>query len=194
MTDILFIHGFASSGAYKMADMLRQLLHPDHLLAPDLPLPAAEALSLLQDIIQQYRPGLVVGLSWGGFLAQKLYGQRKVLVNPDLHVSRFLRMHLGDNAYLSPRRDGQTRFTVTEDICREYEILEKTQYQRIDKDEQLRTLGCFADRDELVRCADEFAAYYPGRLFSYPGGHLPSYRQMKQDIVPAIRKFLEECS
>ena len=103
---ILFLHGLASSGAYKMADMLRQLMKPCEVLAPDLPIEADAALALARELCTSERPDLVVGLSWGGFLAQKLRGQRKALVNPDLHVSRLLRTKTGTVDYLSPRRDG----------------------------------------------------------------------------------------
>lgn len=192
MTRILFLHGLASSGAYKMAGMLRQLMKPCEVLAPDLPIEPGAALDLIRSLCAAQSPDLIVGLSWGGFLAQKLRGQRKALVNPDLHVSRLLRSKIGPVDYLSPRQDGARQFLVTEGICDAYEALERTQCDGLDETERARTLGLFADGDELVHCGPEFASYYPGRAVTYTGGHLPTYPEMKGQIVPALREFLQE--
>ena len=103
---VLFIHGLASSGAYKMASSLRILLKGSEVIAPDVPIEPGEALNLLEGICRDERPDLIVGLSLGGFWAQKLRGYRKILVNPDFHISRLLRTMIGEREYLSPRRDG----------------------------------------------------------------------------------------
>ena len=189
---MLFVHGLASSGAYKMADMLRQLLKPCEVLAPDFPIGADEALDMLERICLEWNPDLIVGLSWGGFLTQKLRGHRKVLVNPDFHISRLMRQKTGTVEYLSPRRDGALSFEITEEDCRAYEALEAVQFDGLDAVERSLTLGLFAESDELVRCGDEFAGHYPGMAVSYPGGHLPTYPEMKLHIVPAIRGFLQD--
>lgn len=188
---ILFIHGLASSGAYKMADMLRQLMKPCEVLAPDLPIGAGEALGILERICREWDPDLVIGLSWGGFLAQKLRGRRKALVNPDFHISRLMRLKTGTVEYLSPRRDGAVSFEITEEDCCAYETLEAVQFDGLDAAERSLTLGLFAESDNLVHCVEEFAEHYPGMVVSYPGGHLPTYPGMKFHIVPAIRAFLQ---
>ena len=244
---ILFIHGLASSGAYKMATMLRQLVrplpgtgqedrygkeyetgnldryrdedwtgqkerycaddgsgtenrhgvedgavlnrHPD-VIAPDFPVDPDEMGPMLEAICTDENPDLVVGLSLGGFWAQKLKGRRKVLVNPSFHISGLLETMVGEVSYLSPRQDGAKTFTVTEEIVRRYKELEYSQFLDITPEEAAITLGLFADRDERVRCSEEFAAAYPGRAVSYPGSHLPTYPEMKFHIVPAIERFL----
>ena len=68
---ILFIHGLASSGAYKLADMLRINLKAD-VKAPDVPIDPDEALELLCSLCKAEQPDLVVGLSWGGFLVHRI--------------------------------------------------------------------------------------------------------------------------
>lgn len=188
---VLFLHGLASSGAYKMADMLHQLLGHCELVAPDLPIEPEAALSLIRELVGTERPDLTVGLSWGGFLGAQLRGVRKALVNPDFHVSRLLRSKIGPVDYLSPRRDGATRFFVSEALCQKYEALEIKLFEDITPEERALTLGLFADGDELVHCGDEFALHYPGRDVRYPGTHLPNYPQMKYQIVPALRSFLQ---
>ena len=117
---ILFIHGLASSGVYKMASSLRILLKGSEVIAPDVPIDPSEAMAMLEGICSDESPNLIVGLSLGGFWAQKLRGYRKLVVNPDFHPSRLLRTKTGVMEYLSPRRDGTTSFEITEDICKGY--------------------------------------------------------------------------
>ena len=183
---VLFIHGLASSGAYKMASSLRILLKGSEVIAPDVPIEPGEALALLEGICRDECPDLIVGLSLGGFWAQKLRGYRKILVNPDFHISRLLRTMTGEREYLSPRRDGALTFTVTEALCDEYARLESVEFDGLASEEVALTTGMFADRDEMVNCKDEFEAYYPGRSRSYPGTHLPNYPEIKKYILPVI--------
>ena len=183
---VLFIHGLASSGAYKMASSLRILLKGSEVIAPDVPIEPGESLILLEGICWDERPDLIVGLSLGGFWAQKLRGYRKILVNPDFHISRLLRTMTGEREYLSPRRDGALTFTVTDALCDEYARLESVEFDGLASEEVALTTGMFADRDEMVNCKDEFEAYYPGRSRSYPGTHLPNYPEIKKYILPVI--------
>jgi len=190
MRKILFIHGLASSGQYKMADMLRMLLKPCEVIAPDLPTDPHEAMSLLEGICEEQDPDLIVGMSMGGFLAQKLRGRKKVLINPDFHIARLMGTMIGEVTYLSPRKDGATSFFITEEVCRHFREMENGQFDNLTGQEKNMTLGFFADKDEMVRCGDEFEQHYPGRGISYPGGHLPTYPQMKQWIIPVIKQWL----
>ncbi|MBO5635005.1 MAG: hypothetical protein J5907_06275 [Bacteroidales bacterium] len=183
---ILFIHGLASSGAYKMASSLRILLKGSEVIAPDVPIEPAEALTMLKEICSEEKPDLIVGLSLGGFWAQKLRGFRKFLVNPDLHPSKLLRSKIGVMEYLSPRQDGATSFEITEDICRGYEALEQNEFEGLVTDEIALTTGFFADHDEMVDCFEEFISHYPGRGHRYPGTHLPNYPQIKEYFLPVI--------
>ncbi|MBQ8062187.1 MAG: hypothetical protein IJ205_09670 [Bacteroidales bacterium] len=183
---ILFIHGLASSGAYKMASSLRILLKGSEVIAPDVPIEPSEALSLLEGICSDESPDLVVGLSLGGFWAQKFRGMKKILVNPDLHPSKLLRSKIGVMEYLSPRLDGALSFEITEEICRGYEALERVQFDGVSAREISLTTGVFADHDELVDCSAEFEERYPGRSHGYPGTHLPNYPQIKEYILPVI--------
>ena len=183
---VLFIHGLASSGAYKTANTLRTLLRPCVVIAPDVPIEPGAALSMLQDICRTECPDLVVGLSLGGFWALQLRGFRKILINPDLHPSRLLRTKIGEMKYLSPRRDGALSFEITEQICEGYEALETVEFEGLDADEIALTDGLFASDDEMVRCGPEFAERYPGRAHPYPGTHLPTFPQIRQYLLPLV--------
>lgn len=188
---VLFIHGLASSGAYKMSSSLRILLRPCEVTAPDVPIDPDEALSMLRGLCFSLNPDLVVGLSLGGFWAQKLRGYRKILVNPDFHPSRLLRTMTGEREYLSPRADGAKTFVITEDICGRYEALERTEFDSLGPEETALTAGLFARDDELVRCGGEFGLHYPGRAYSCPGGHLPTFPVLKKYLLPIAEELAE---
>ena len=166
-----------------MATMLGQLLRPAEVIAPDLPLNPNEAIGLLQGIVDSSHPDIVVGHSLGGFLVLHLKGVKRVAVNPDLHPSILLRFKKGTMNYLSPRADGATEFTISEGVCRLYEKAEALTAEG-------EFLGLFADEDELVRCGPEFERLYPGKAKKYPGGHLPTFPDMKNHIVAAIKDLL----
>ena len=182
---VLFVHGLASSGAYKLAEMLRINLKAE-VVAPDVPIDPDEALELLWGLCVTEQPDLVVGLSWGGFLTLQLQGIRRAVINPDLHVSRFMRTMVGEAEYLSPRRDGAKTFIITDELCDRYEALENSPYDGTES-----ILGLFADHDELVHCGAEFAARFPGCAKQYPGKHLPTFPEVKKFIAPALLAYVE---
>ena len=183
---ILFIHGLASSGAYKTADTLRGVLRPCEVIAPDVPIDPDEAYEMLTGICHEEKPDLIVGLSLGGFWAQKLRGYRKILINPEFHVSRFMRPLVGEMKYLSPRRDGAESFFITDEICDRYEVYESTEFDALTDEEIALTKGMFAIEDELVHCYEEFELHYPDRGIRYHGKHLPTYPEIKNNLVPLV--------
>ena len=189
---ILFIHGLASSGAYKMASTLRILIKGSEVISPDVPIEPDEALDLLEGICRDEDPDLVVGLSLGGFWAQKLRGRRKILINPDFHISALLESMIGEVKYLSPRADGAEYFSITQGICDGYRKLEEGQFKDVGPEESALTTGIFADRDEMVDCRPEFELHYPGRSHVYPGTHLPDYPHTKRYILPVILNEIPE--
>ena len=93
----------------------------------------------------------------------------------------------GEVKYLSPRKDGALSFTITPELCDRYAEIEKTQFDGIDEAEIALTDGMFADHDELVDCRDEFEAHYPGKSKRYPGGHLPTFPQLKTHLMEYFR-------
>lgn len=183
---ILFIHGLASSGAYKTADTLRILLRPCEVIAPDVPPEPYSAQDMLRRICDEEHPDVIVGLSLGGFWAQMLRGYRRFLINPEFHPYRLMRTMKGECRYLSPRRDGATSFMITEEMCKGYEAIASSQFDGISQDDVTLVTGLFADHDELVHCKPEFDSWYPGRSVSYPGEHLPTYPQIKTWLVPLM--------
>lgn len=188
---ILFIHGLASSGKFKMADQLRILVKGAEVMSPDVPFDPSEALPFLRRLCDEFRPDIIVGHSLGGFLAQKLRGWRKALVNAPFHSAEYLRTMIGEKRWLSPREDGSLTFRITDETCDRYLALEKTEFDGLSQEEKDLTIAFFAKDDEVVRHGDEFEKQYGKPGISYPGGHIPVYPEMKKYIVPEIIRFLE---
>ena len=186
---VLFIHGLASSGAYKTATSLHHLLKPCEVIAPDVPIEPEEALQMLHGICDKEHPDLIVGLSLGGFWAQKMRGYRKILINPDFHVSRLLATMTGEVQYLSPRRNGERSFFITPAICEGYRRLEEVEFDNLYGEEISITRGMFADGDELVHCGEEFELHYPGQGVTYPGKHLPTHPELKDHLLPIVEEM-----
>ena len=84
---ILYVHGFASSGASGTVGRMRLLLPQATVIAPDLPVDAQEAIQLLKDLCAREKPDLIVGTSMGGMLAEQLSGFDRICVNPALHLA-----------------------------------------------------------------------------------------------------------
>lgn len=187
---ILFIHGLASSGAFKTADTLRNLMRPCEVISPDVPTDPCEAMALLKKICDEENPDLVVGHSMGGFLAQKLRGRKKILINPDFHIHLLMRTMVGEVDFLSPRRDGSKSFMITPQMCEGFEALEKGQFEDIDENERAITRAMFADKDEMVDCYDEYQSIY-GNGIRYPGTHLPTFPEIKTWLLPLAKELID---
>ena len=77
---IMYLHGFASSGASGTVDLLRKAFwHPERgeevaVVAPDIPVDPVEAVPFIKALVNRVRPTLVVGTSKGAMYAQQLHG------------------------------------------------------------------------------------------------------------------------
>lgn len=100
---ILYLHGFRSSPqSWKIQELHKAMQargQDDQLLAPALPVAPAEAMALLESILQKASgPVALVGSSLGGFYATWLaekYDLRAVLINPAVAAQGVLKHLLG---------------------------------------------------------------------------------------------------
>lgn len=100
---LLYIHGFNSSSLSGKAQELKRWLQAQgrahEWLCPDLPHRPAEAIVLLQQLIQDSPiPPKLLGSSLGGFYATYLvaqFGLKAVLINPAVHAGTLLRPAVG---------------------------------------------------------------------------------------------------
>lgn len=188
--NILYVHGFRSTGNSSTANNLRELLPLCKVVSPDLPVNAEEAVALLREICTEEKIDVVVGTSMGGMLAQKLRGMPKVLVNPSFFVSETFKKNMGTVSYFKEREDGATEFEITPEIVESYAKIEKRQFSRLTPKEIAITVGAFGNDDKTVNCKDEFLEYY--EIIKYfAGGHRLDKDALKDRIITAIAQLYQ---
>lgn len=97
---ILNIHGFASTGAGKKATLLRGWFPEADVVSPSLSHDPTEAMRLLEGIVRERSPRMIVGTSLGGFYGFLLASRCNipvVLINPSIEPWETLKRALGKN-------------------------------------------------------------------------------------------------
>ena len=183
--NILYVHGFRSTGNSSTARNLRELLPHCKVVSPDLPVNAEEAVAMLREICETEKIDVVVGTSMGGMLAQKLRGMPKVLVNPSFFVSETFKKNMGTVTYFKEREDGATEFEITPEIVESYAKIEKRQFSRLSPKEIAITVGAFGNEDKTVNCKDDYQEHYENLIY-FAGGHRLDKDALKDRIIPAI--------
>ena len=182
---ILYIHGFASSGASGTVGRLRLLLPEAEVVAPDVPVDPFEARDFLLDLCRKEAPDLIVGTSMGAMYAEQLGGFDRICVNPALHLADTLLKNngLGKQEFHNPRRDGQTSFLVTKALLEAYREVSRGRFSRVEPE---RVYGLFGIHDTLVDCFDEFSAHYP-RSIRFDGAHNLNDHAILNALLPVIQ-------
>ncbi|MCH5345603.1 MAG: hypothetical protein J1E63_00755 [Muribaculaceae bacterium] len=189
--NVLYVHGFASSGNSGTAATIQKYLPNCRVIAPDLPIDPNEALMLLRKIIAEQKVDVVVGTSMGGMFAQKLRGIPKVLVNPSFHVSESMKNKIGVVPFFKKRQDGASEFEVTPQLCDAYKAIETPQFDNIDEHEKSITYGLFGTEDDVINCEEEYSRYYPKKMIFF-GGHRLSEKVIHDYVIEAILILLQD--
>ncbi len=182
---ILYVHGFASSGASGTVGRMRLLLPQATVIAPDLPVDPHEALQLLKDLCAREQPDLVVGTSMGGMYTEQLAGFDRICVNPALHLADTILKNngLGKQEFHNVRQDGQTSFMVTKALLEDYRAVSDNRFSVVEPD---RVYGLFGTRDTMVNCFDEFAAHYPQSIH-FDGEHQLNDHTFLWTLLPVMQ-------
>jgi predicted esterase YcpF (UPF0227 family) len=182
---ILYVHGFASSGASGTVGRLRLLLPQATVIAPDLPVDPHEAIALLKDICARENPDLIVGTSMGAMLTEQLAGHDRICVNPALHLADTILKNngLGKQEFHNVRQDGQTSFMVTKALLEDYRAVSDNRFSVVEPD---RVYGLFGTRDTMVNCFDEFAAHYPQSIH-FDGEHQLNDHTFLWTLLPVMQ-------
>ena len=183
---VLYIHGLSSSGSSNTPQLLRKYMPEAEVISPDLPTDIADAVAFLQSLVARESVDVVVGTSMGGMLAQKLRGYRKILVNPAFHLSQSMRSKIGVNQFFSPRKDGATEYTITEQMCQRSYQIEQSQFDGLSQSEIDNTAALFGMHDDVVDCRLEYLEHY-NNIHYFNGGHRLDEQTIAQTLVPMIR-------
>ena len=182
---ILYVHGFASSGASGTVGRLRLLLPQATVIAPDLPVDPHEAIALLKDLCARENPDLIVGTSMGGMYTEQLTGYDRICVNPALHLADTILKNngLGKQEFHNVRQDGQTSFMVTKALLEDYRAVSDNRFSVVEPD---LVYGLFGTRDTMVNCFDEFAAHYPQSIH-FDGEHQLNDHTFLWTLLPVMQ-------
>ena len=185
---VMYVHGFGSSGQSGTVSRIREVLPKATVIAPDLPLRPAEALSLLHDTCEREHPDLIIGTSMGGMYAEMLTGYDRILVNPALQMGDTMKEHgmIGAQHFSNPRQDGVQDFIVTKALVKEYKDMTEQCFSSVTPDEQSRVWGLFGDEDTTVDTYDLFHEHYPTAI-RFHGEHRMNDRSFMHSVVPVIR-------
>ena len=185
---VMYVHGFGSSGQSGTVSRIREVLPKATVIAPDLPLRPAEALSLLHETCGREHPDLIIGTSMGGMYAEMLTGYDRILVNPALQMGDTMKEHgmIGAQHFSNPRQDGVQDFIVTKALVKEYKDTTEQCFSSVTPDEQSRVWGLFGDEDTTVDTYDLFHEHYPTAI-RFHGEHRMNDRSFMHSVVPVIR-------
>ncbi|MBO7721120.1 MAG: hypothetical protein J6T01_01795 [Kiritimatiellae bacterium] len=195
MKKILYLHGFASSGASGTVELLRREFWERRradkaaVLAPDLPVDPAVALPMLKDLSARERPDLVIGTSMGAMYAQQLRGFPRVCVNPAFRMSSLYSvLSVGRHKWLNRRRDGAVDFQITKEIVGHFREMEEHQFDGLTDEDRPLCHGLFGDADETLDGSGRamFERLYPGQAHVYPGGHRMNADVVNGTLIPFI--------
>lgn len=185
--DVLYIHGFASSGQSGTVSSLRALLPDARVTAPDLPVHPAEAMALLRDTCATMRPALIIGTSMGGMYAEMLYGYDRIVVNPAFGIAKDLRQRgLGRVDFQSPRDDGMQSFLLTKRLLEEFAEVSSGCLGERSVGDQEHVWGLFGTDDPIVHTHDLFAGSYRNAVW-FHGEHRLNDHTLLHAVLPIIR-------
>ena len=192
MNAIVYLHGYGSSGQSGTVAYLRKRMPEYFILAPDIPVSPREALPFLREYCEENRADLIIGTSMGGMYAMQMSDYPRICVNPALHMSQQKDiLQVGTFERFQPTADGQTHFTITEEIIEHFKEMEQHLFDGITSENQSLCRGFFADGDTLVNCKAEFAQHFT-HVEDFHGEHRMNDQVIRDVIIPAAKRILTE--
>lgn len=191
--NILYLHGFASSGNSGTAKVIQDCLPQCNVISPDLPINAVEALEVVQKTSMDNRIDIVIGTSMGGLLALFANCNNIIVVNPSFHVSQMMNQLLGENEsvtvpFFNKREDGKAEFELTCNIANDYYYLE-TNIQSHSRLNSANILGLFGTEYDAVDCKEEFLKISPN-IRHFKGGNRLNREAIEEVVVPSILQMV----
>lgn len=192
--NILYLHGFASSGNSGTAKEIQACLPKCRVFCPDLPIEPGDALRMIREIRSKESIDMVIGTSMGGLLTLFSDVGKIIMVNPSLHVSKMMQRRLGGAErvvipYFKAREDGSAEFTLTAKIAESYRNLESNAFKQSRLSIMTNILGIFGTDDDVVDCKDEFLEHFSDIRY-FNGGHRLNQTAVVEVVVPAILQMV----
>jgi hypothetical protein len=106
MNNIIYLHGFGSSGESNKGKLLKSVYH-DRVLTPDLLCKPEEDIKKIKNLIENSKNPILVGSSYGGLYADyfnKIFELKALYINPLTDVTK-LKNFIGDHKYYNSNRE-----------------------------------------------------------------------------------------
>lgn len=194
MKTILYLHGFAGSGASGTATSLRNALYENgvQVIAPDIPVMPNEAMIFLRQQVESLQPDLIVATSMGAMYAEQLRGYMRILVNPSFCMARLLTFGgMGRKPFRNTRADGAKDFKVDKEMIAQFREVEKHSFEGITPDDRDLVYGLFGEHDKRVNCQPQFKkAYGTAHFATFDGEHYLNDAVLKHTVLPLIKQLL----
>ena len=194
MKTILYLHGFAGSGASGTATYLRNALYEQgvQVVAPDIPVSPVEAIAFLRRQADELQPDLIVATSMGAMYAEQLRGHLRILVNPSFCMARLLTFGgMGRKPFRNQRQDGAKDFKVDKELISQFREVEKNSFRGITDADRELVYGLFGLHDKRVNCQSDYKKAYGAAHFStFDGEHYLNDTIAKRDVLPLVRALL----
>lgn len=177
---ILYIHGFGSTGNSQTVQGLQKILGNEAtILAPQFSNDLSTVAQIEQNIAEakkyknEFHPNVVIGSSFGGFIATFLNGSPRILINPCLRPSECLHN-------FSPNMS-------KEDI----ELLKALETSHhIDGEMRYEMYGLFGLQDELFSYLNLFKKQYgESKTYTMPCGHRIDEENIKNHLLPILSEI-----
>lgn len=185
---IMYVHGFGSAASTNTVKILQTLLPSANVIAEDIPINPAEAMTMLQQMVSTHKPHLIIGTSMGGMYTEMLRGVDRILVNPAFQMGDTMSEHgmMGKQVFQNPRKDGVQEFIVTKAMVKEYREMTTHCFQDITPDDEQHVWGLFGDADPVVHTFSLFHSHYP-QAVPFHGEHRLTEKVIFHYLIPLIR-------
>lgn len=100
-----------------------------------------------------------------------------------------MRTQLGVHDFLNPRKNGETKYEITLDLCDSYQLIEANQFADITDFDIKNTYALFGTQDTLVHRYDEYIDYYRNAMW-FEGEHRLNFEVIKNIVVPLVKIIL----
>lgn len=194
MKTVIYLHGFAGSGASGTATSMRNALYENgvQVLAPDIPVMPREAIDNLRRYLAEHQPDLIVATSMGAMYAEQLRGYPRILVNPSFQMSRLLTfMGMGRKPFRNQRADGAKDFKVDKEMIAQFRDVETHSFEGITPQDKELVYGLFGLHDKRVNGQPLFLKHYlKAHLATFDGEHFLNDAILKRDVLPLVKTLL----
>jgi|LSQX01.3.fsa_nt_gb predicted esterase YcpF (UPF0227 family) len=179
---ILYVHGLNSNGGSRTATELKRLLKVGAIVySPDFSNELESFSEMKKNIdkawefIKSERIDLVIGSSMGGFVASKICGVTKILINPCLRPSEQL-----------PRTKN-----ISDAELKKYAEFEREREILLDMEDRLITYGLFSSNDELFSYKDLFdKLFLAAHSYTINDAHRISTTNIKNELLKLIESSI----